>query len=252
MSLPKEIVLVTGGTGSLGAEMCAGLRGAGHAVYFTSRSAAKIAELEARVNGVPAAGPGIRGIEVDLLAADYGARIDARFQTDGVWPTALVNNARSLEFLHVTDGVTARADFSGELTMGVIVPYELSLQWASVRNIVNIASIYGVVAPNRALYDDGYARSPIQYGVAKAAMVHLTKELAVRLAGRGVRVNCISYGGVKGRASAEFIQRYAALTPQSRMLEKDEVAGPLLFLLSPASQGMTGENLVYDGGFSLW
>jgi len=252
MNSSKEIVLVTGGTGSLGAEMCAGLRSAGHTVYFTSRSATKIAELETQVNGGAANGPGIRGIEVDLLAADYRVRIDARFQADGVQPTALVNNARSLEFLKVTDSVTARADFNGELTMGVIVPYELSLQWASVRNIVNIASIYGVVAPNRALYDDGYARSPIQYGVTKAAVVHLTKELAVRLAGQGVRVNCISYGGIKGRAPAEFVQRYAALTPQSRMLEKDEVAGPLLFLLSSDSRGMTGANLVYDGGFSLW
>jgi NAD(P)-dependent dehydrogenase (short-subunit alcohol dehydrogenase family) len=257
MTPPAEIVLVTGGTGSLGGEMCAALRRAGHTVYFTSRSSTKIAELEARVNAEPAAGAAIQGIEVDLLADGYGDVIAARFQAEGVRPTALVNNARNLDFLKVSAGVTARSDFAGEFAMGVIVPYELALRWTgeyagSVRNIVNIASVYGVVVPNRALYDDGYARSPVQYGVVKAAMVHLTKELAVRLAGRGVRVNCISYGGVKGRAAPEFVERYSALTPQARMLEKDEVAGPLLFLLSPDSRGMTGENLVYDGGFSLW
>lgn len=257
MSNQTEIVLVTGGTGSLGGEMCAALRRAGHVVYFTSRSAAKIRELEARVNAGPGDGAAIRGIEVDLLAPDYRERIDERFRADAVRPTVLVNNARNLEFLQVKEGATARSDFAGEFALGIIVPYELSLHWAtgpqaSLRNIVNIGSIYGIVAPNRSLYEDGYARSPVQYGVVKAAMVHLTKELAVRLADRGVRVNCISFGGVKGRAPADFVHRYSALTPQSRMLDGDEVAGPLLFLLSPHSRGMTGENLVYDGGFTLW
>lgn len=258
MSRQTEIVLVTGGTGSVGGAMCTALRRAGHIVYFTSRSAEKIAEMENRVNGEgePNLTP-ICGIEVDLLAPDFRDRLDRGFARAGVLPTALVNNARDLDLLRVTDGVTSRSDFGKEFELGVIVPYELSLHWtrtgnSTLRTIVNVSSIYGIVPPNRNLYDDGYARSPIQYGVAKAALVHLTKELAVRLADRRVRVNCISYGGVEGRATPEFMARYAAVTPMARMLRKDEVAGPLLFLLSPAAGGMTGHNLVCDGGFTVW
>eukprot|EP01031_Cornospumella_fuschlensis_P012391 gene12391-15144_t len=165
MKHAAEIVLVTGGTGSLGGEMCTALRRAGHTVYFTSRSSIKIAELEASVNAEPAAGAAIRGIKVDLLVDGYCDLIEARFQADGVRPTALVNNARNLDFLKVSDGVTARSDFAGEFAMGVIVPYELALRWTgesggSVRNIVNIASIYGVVVPNRALYDEPKGHKP--------------------------------------------------------------------------------------------
>jgi NAD(P)-dependent dehydrogenase (short-subunit alcohol dehydrogenase family) len=232
------------------------LQAAGHRVYFTSRNAAKIAALKSRLNAEKPDHEQVQGIEVDLLDPAAGAKMDAAFAGNGERPTALINNARNLDFLKVENGVTSRANFTQEFVLGVAVPYELSLRWSgmdgSLRNIINISSIYGIVPPNRALYDDGYTKSPVQYGVVKAAVIHLTRELAVRLAGHGVRVNCISYGGVEGRASPEFVARYAAMTPQRRMLQRAEVAGPVQFLLSEAAAGMTGHNLVYDGGFTVW
>ena len=128
--------------------------------------------------------------------------------------THLVNNARSLAFVRPdSSGHVSRYQFTNELTLDVIVPYELSLQCSSspsfqLESIVNIGSQYGIVAPNLSLYNDPKAESPIHYGVSKAALGHLTKELAVRLASSKVRVNCVAFGGVAGRVDAEFLKRY--------------------------------------------
>jgi NAD(P)-dependent dehydrogenase (short-subunit alcohol dehydrogenase family) len=79
----------------------------------------------------------------------------------------------------------------------------------------------------------------------------LTKELAVRLAGRHIRVNAISFGGVEGRVNEAFKARYAQFCPLGRMLNDNDLAGPVEFLATPASSGVTGHNLVVDGGWTI-
>ena len=103
----------------------------------------------------------------------------------------------------------------GELLMDVVVPYELTMALvqhpsSKLESVVNIGSQYGVVAPNLNLYSDPVRESPLHYGVAKAGMGHLTKELAIRLAGQGIRVNCVAYGGVEGRVDDDFKARYSS------------------------------------------
>mgnify|MGYP003739618353 FL=1 len=115
-------------------------------------------------------------------------------------------------------------------------------------SIVNISSMYGIVAPNPLLYDDGLKNSPVHYGVCKAALIHLTKELAVRLAPRNIRVNAISFGGVEGRVDEAFKSRYARLCPLGKMLTEEDLGGSVEFLASEQSRGITGHNLVVDGG----
>jgi hypothetical protein len=130
---------------------------------------------------------------------------------------------------------------------------ELTLQKGSrLRSVVNIGSQYGVVAANPSLYAEQDKGSPIHYGVAKAALIQLTRELAVRLAARKVRVNCLSLGGIEGRVDERFKERYARLCPQGRMLTDSDLTGPVEFLASDASAGMTGHNLVVDGGWTAW
>jgi hypothetical protein len=145
-----------------------------------------------------------------------------------------------------------------EYLLDVVVPYELSillfnLQPEQLRTITNIGSQYGVVASNPYLNgSDPSKQSAIQYGVAKAALHHLTKELAVRMAGRNVRVNCVAFGGVDGRVDRAFKERYADLTPSRRMLSEEEVEGPVAFLTSEASSAITGHIIVADGGWTIW
>jgi NAD(P)-dependent dehydrogenase (short-subunit alcohol dehydrogenase family) len=119
--------------------------------------------------------------------------------------------------------------------------------------IVNIGSIYGTVAPNPSLYEGSeLVRASPPYVVSKAALVNLTRDLAVRLAPRNIQVNMVSPGGIEEDQPAEFKRRYAERTPAGRMGTPDDVAGAVVFLSSKASDYITGQNLHVDGGFTSW
>ena len=124
-------------------------------------------------------------------------------------------------------------------------------------NIVNIASIYGVVGPDQRLYDGseylGHKIStPAAYSASKAALVGLTRHLATTWGPRGIRVNAVTPGGIESGQNERFQKNYASRVPLGRMAAVEEVAEAVLFLISENSRYMNGHNLVVDGGFSAW
>ena len=115
--------------------------------------------------------------------------------------------------------------------------------------IVNIASMSGSIV-NRGLLQ-------AHYNASKAAVVHLTKSLAMEWAGRGVRVNAISPGYTATPMNtrpevADQVAQFEAETPLGRMATVDELVGPAVFLLSDAASFCTGVDLLVDGGFTCW
>jgi NAD(P)-dependent dehydrogenase (short-subunit alcohol dehydrogenase family) len=116
-------------------------------------------------------------------------------------------------------------------------------------SIVNIASMSGVIV-NRGLLQ-------AHYNASKAAVIHLTKSLAMEWCRRGVRVNSISPGYTATPMNlrpevADQVQQFEADTPLGRMATVDELVGPAVFLLGDASSFCTGVDLLVDGGFACW
>lgn len=118
-------------------------------------------------------------------------------------------------------------------------------------HIVNIGSMYGVVSADPAIYGSSGLNSPDAYAASKGGLIHLTRYLAVNLAKYNIRVNAISPAGVFNNQPREFLDRYLPKCPVGRMMDREELVGPLLFLLSRASSYVTGHNLVVDGGFTI-
>tara|TARA_Y100000310_G_scaffold267365_1_gene279314 strand:- start:2455 stop:3282 length:828 start_codon:yes stop_codon:yes gene_type:complete len=124
--------------------------------------------------------------------------------------------------------------------------------------ILNIASDLGVIAPDQRLYrKEGLAEEsqnvkPITYSAAKWAVVGMTKYLAVYFATRNIRVNCLSPTAVYNNHPEDFVDKLTNIIPMNRMSHIDEYKGAIVFLCSDASSYMTGENLVIDGGKSVW
>jgi NAD(P)-dependent dehydrogenase (short-subunit alcohol dehydrogenase family) len=116
-------------------------------------------------------------------------------------------------------------------------------------SIVNIASMSATIV-NRGLLQ-------AHYNASKAAVVHLTKSLAMEWSKRGLRVNSISPGYTATPMNlrpevAEQVQQFEADTPLGRMADVDELVGPAIFFLSDAASFCTGADLVVDGGFTCW
>jgi len=232
----KKLAVVTGALGNLGPVWCDALAGAGLEVV--------------RVD--IAGGDGVE--QADVTDADTLRAVLAKVGA----PHVLVNNAgidqppdpnaaggmSADEFLRVLD-VNTRGVFLSTQVFGSAMADE------GRGSIINIGSLYASIAPIPELYDHipGFVKPPA-YAASKAGVVALTKYFARLWGPRGVRVNALSPGGVRGEQDAEFVRKYSARVPLGRMAEPADLTGPLLFLASDESRYLTGHELRVDGGFT--
>ena len=171
---------------------------------------------------------------------------------------ALVNNAypRNKNYgRHFFD--VEYDDFVENLGMnlgGCIIPsqlFSLYFQNQGYGNIINISSIYGVIAPKFEIYDNTEMTMPVEYAAIKSGMLHLTKYMAKYFKGRNIRVNAISPGGILDSQPEEFLRKYNQECSTKGMLNGCDLNGTLVFLLSDTSMYINGQNIVVDDGWSL-
>jgi NAD(P)-dependent dehydrogenase (short-subunit alcohol dehydrogenase family) len=261
-----KVVIVTGALGLLGREHCAAVAAAGARLVVT--------DLNADALGALAEQSRERGAQDALgVAADLTVPADVERLREGVLERfgridVLVNNAA------IDDKFAAGAEqesrfenysverFRRQLDVNVTGVFLCCQRLGSVMaeagsgSIINVASTYGLVAPNQDLYrrEDGTQGfwKGAAYPASKGAVLQLTRFLAAYWGERGVRVNALCPGGVQAGQDAYFRARYAERTPLRRMAAPGDYRGALLFLASEASAYMTGASLVVDGGFTTW
>ncbi len=261
-SLKNKSVLITGGAGFLGTYFVHALSSAGAPVAIAEIGGALAAAQElAKV----ISGQGGKAVAVEMDVTDppsvekgFSEGIKALGKID-----VLVNNAAIDPKFDPGADLNAKLfeNYPTELlkkSLDVnVLGYVLVAQQA-VRHmrgkggvIINVSSIYGLVGPDQGIYPDG-TQKPVDYAVTKGAVNMLTKWLATTYGKHNIRANTYTLGGVFKGHSGDFLKNYSARTPLGRMVDPKEVGAPIVFLASDASSGMTGANLIVDGGWTAW
>jgi NAD(P)-dependent dehydrogenase (short-subunit alcohol dehydrogenase family) len=119
-------------------------------------------------------------------------------------------------------------------------------------SLINVASIYGVVGPDHRIYEGQPFKSFPGYSASKAGVLGLTRWLATWWGREGIRVNCVTPGGVYNGHNDAFAAAYGNRTPMGRMANRAELVGIMVYLLSDSAAYCTGQNFVVDGGFTAW
>ncbi|MDN5067877.1 oxidoreductase [Aliarcobacter butzleri] len=118
-------------------------------------------------------------------------------------------------------------------------------------NIVNISSIYGVVAPKFEVYENTTMTMPVEYAAIKSGLIHLTKYMAKYFKGMNIKVNSLSPGGIFDYQPESFLEKYKEKCLNKGILDNSDLKGTLVYLLSDMSKYVNGQNIVVDDGFSL-
>jgi 2-deoxy-D-gluconate 3-dehydrogenase len=185
---------------------------------------------------------------VDILV--NSAALDPKFDPERISE----QGANAFEDYPLTDWQQAlEVNLTGMFLCSQAAAQQMVAQGKGV--IINLCSMYGLAAPDQRLYQrEGQPPQfkPVTYSVTKAGVVGFTKYLAAYYAGKNIRVNTLTPGGVFNKHDDEFVERYSARSVLGRMAEQDEMNGAILFLASDASSYMTGANLVVDGGWTAW
>ena len=259
LPLQGKVVVVTGGAGLLGRTFCSAVLAQGGIAIVADRdigaAAAVAAGLDERTGGTAGRA---EAAELDITdtasVSALVARLSAQFgRIDG-----LVNNAypRNARYGRALEAVTYE-DFCDNVGMHLGGYFLVSQQFAAAfarqgyGSIVNMASVYGVIAPRFEVYQGTPMTMPVEYAAIKSGVIHMSKYFAQYYKAAGVRVNALSPGGILDRQPASFVGAYNALAGAKGMLDPADIAGTLTFLLSDAARHVTGQNIVVDDGFSL-
>lgn len=261
--LHEKIAVVTGAAGLLGRQHCIALSEAGAIVIACDLDRFQCDKLAKSLPGTA------HGFQLDVTVKNSIENLKTFIQHRYGRLDILVNNAAVNDMFENKSSAFENSKFENypvELwdksmkvnVTGIFLCSQLLGKLMIERkqgSIINIASTYGVVAPDQNLYKrpDGtqpFYKSPV-YSVTKGAVISFTKYLAAYWGMYGIRVNTLSPGGVLNGQEEYFINNYSSKTPLGRMADADEYRGAIVYLASDASKYVTGANLIVDGGLTI-
>ena len=262
-SLSEKVAVVTGALGLLGRQHCMALSEAGAIVIVCDLDRVKCDEFANELPGIA------HGFQLDVTVKNCILNLKTFIQHRYGRLDILVNNAAINDMFENRNAAFESSKFENyplemwdksikvNLT-GMFLCSQMLGKLMFERkqgSIINIASTYGVVAPDQKLYTrpDGtqpFYKSPV-YSVTKGAVIAFTKYLAAYWGNSGIRVNTLSPGGVENGQEEYFIKKYSDKTPLGRMAKADDYMGAIVYLASDASGYVTGANLIVDGGWTI-
>lgn len=266
ISLKGKNAIVTGGAGLLGEKFCHGLAqlGANVAVVdLNEEVSVKLATELSNSYGIKAIGITCNVANPESVSAMISTVVKVFGEIN-----ILLNNAASksnnLEAFFAPFEEYSLEEWRKVMSVNIdgmfLVAQAVGSQMVKQGkggSIIQTSSIYGVMAPDQRIYENSLylgmqINTPAVYSASKAAVIGLTKYLATYWADKRIRVNTLSPGGNETGQNDEFVNRYSARVPLGRMGKPEEMVGALLYLASDASSYVTGQNIILDGGLSVW
>lgn len=256
LSLKEKVVVVTGGAGLIGQCFVRGIAEKG-GIAVAADIDFDAAERLTRELGSDCPGR-IEAARLDITSKDSICALISDMQKRHGRIDAVVNNAypRNKNYGRNLEDVTY-ADFCENVDMHlggyflVAQQFCLAFKAQGGGNLVNMASIYATMTPRFGVYQGTPMTMPVEYAAIKSAIVQLTRYFAQYFKGAGIRINCLSPGGILAGQPTAFLDAYNGHCASKGMLTPEDNLGTLLFLLSDESKYMTGQNLLVDDGFSL-
>lgn len=252
LSLEGRCAVVIGGKGKIGHPMAEALAEAGARVYIASPSAKDNDEAisKLRERGLSVFGRALIQSDEDNIESLITS-IENEYKT----PDILINSGVERPMKKYIDDDPVTWDRSMEVNAkGLFLTcraFGRSMKKAGGGSIINIASIYGLVAPDPSIYEGTDMNTEPDYPYNKGGMIMFSKYFASYYAQHNVRVNCIAPGGMYNNQDESFVDRYIQRVPMNRMANADDMKGVAVFLASPASAYITGCVIPVDGGYTI-
>ena len=250
-SLKNKVAVVVGGAGEIGLPISEALAEAGALVYIAS---SRQDSYKKAVESLNNKGLSVRGIKLNMSDENCVKSVINSIEKEAKTPDILVNSACSRPMQKFMDDSIDNWDLSmhtnarGSFIINRLFGNAMAKQGSG--SIINISSIYGMVAPDMSIYEGSDFETEPDYPFIKGGLIMLSKYLASYYAKKNVRVNVIAPGGLYNNQPEPFLSKYIAKVPMNRMAFGDDIKGSAVFLASDASSYVTGITLPIDGGWT--